>query len=154
MSIILNQNETERYINKLPNESQNILPVSQPKRPSTDATIKKGRLSSAWSFARRVVGSIWTQNGSQQNLAVTQPGVDPDDGNRKESYFCIDKCWTSIEETNMSTISSLETMSDDAQFFRQAQEILKKAQGGWIQRFLSWRSYTRVCLTKVTPPPD
>ncbi|KAJ9142922.1 hypothetical protein NKR23_g6812 [Pleurostoma richardsiae] len=39
-------------------------------------------------------------------------------------------------------------MSDDYEFFSEAKRVLSHAQGGWLQRFLSWRSYTRITLSK------
>jgi hypothetical protein len=150
MSIILSQDEAERYRNKVSSQDPSVLPVSQPKPSSTGTTPTSSRLNFVWSLIPRLTKDSFPRWARKH--AVSRSSVSLDSGCRKESYLCIDKCWTNIKETNMSTISSIETMSDDSQLFYQARGMLNKARGGWIQRFLSWRSYTRVCLSKVCPP--
>jgi len=157
MSIILNQDEAERWRSAPQNQSQGILPTTQSNRTSASTTPISSRLSSVWSFVYNVpkrIFSNWTNKTSKYcRTSKTQPGSVPAGQSWKESYLCVDKCWTGIVETNMGTISSIETMSDDAEFFREAQKVLAHAQGNWIQRALSWRSYTQICLSKVVTIP-
>lgn len=65
-----------------------------------------------------------------------------------ETYLCADKCWTSIKDTSLRTVSAVESLESDYNLFCRARHLLSQAEGNWMQRKLSWRLYTSVVLIK------
>lgn len=65
-----------------------------------------------------------------------------------EAYLCADKCWTTIKDTRMRTVTAVDNMQSDFEFFCRARDLLSQAEGNWLQRKLSWRSYTSVTFSR------
>lgn len=154
MSIILSANEAQGYKEKLgvgcSGQTPSILPTHGSRHnfdsntPNHSCRIKK---NSTWNFA-----SLWQVFGRKsqgRKATVSNPGILPSTP-RLETYLCADKCWTSIKDTRLSVVHSVETMSSDHDFFCQVRRVLCETEGNWLQRKLSWRSYTRVNLSKVS----
>jgi hypothetical protein len=80
--------------------------------------------------------------------ASKPPQTPPAPASWREAYLCVNRCWTSITETKLSTLSRIDTMADDCALFTEARRVLNRAQGNRLQRFFSWRSYTRVRLSQ------
>lgn len=153
MSVILNQDETENCRSNFRARGQTLLPVSQSNQAPAGTTATNSQLGPIWSLLHRApwrIFSNWsTKSDRKSRTEEPKPGFVPAGGSWKESYLCVDKCWTNTMETNMSIIFSVDTMLDDSEFFCQARRVLSRAQGNWLQRLLSWRSYTRVNLSRV-----
>lgn len=45
-------------------------------------------------------------------------------------------------------MAAVENMQSDFDFFCRARGLLNQAEGNWLQRKLSWRSYTSVALSR------
>lgn len=48
----------------------------------------------------------------------------------------------------MRTVAAIEDMQSDFDFFCRGRCLLDQAEGNWLQRKLSWRSYTNVTLAR------
>ncbi|KAK4159556.1 hypothetical protein QBC43DRAFT_327074 [Cladorrhinum sp. PSN259] len=131
-----------------PNAPGGILPSwSGSSSPSTPTSSRTASINSWISYA-----STWLQKlGSSRAQLSTSPGQTAQGLTKgalwKETYLCVDKCWTSARETRLGILDSLDSMTDDAEFFLEARKVLSQTRGTWFQRFLSWRSYTRVDLS-------
>lgn len=53
----------------------------------------------------------------------------------------------------MRTVCAVEKMASDMELFCSARRILSQATGNWLQRAISWRSYTRFSLSRVRGAP-
>lgn len=158
MSIPLDKDETLRFGGRYDgyHGSSSILPVCQP-APQTD-TLSSTSTSEGAKFRH----PAWKKIMPWSWRKADEGGIDPsrgDPGNKgniqqMESHLCVDKCWSSTHDTRMITLESVEHMKSDYEYFRQARQVLSKADGGWLQRKLSWRSYTRVTLSKVSMCPQ
>jgi len=159
MSIVLDQEAARRFRNR-PHARDGAIPPSwRSSRPPTSTTTNSSTsgISSqsqpssilTW-FSQR--STFWTKAGSDTTgqIGGSDPDKPPTSRCWRESYLCVDKCWTSITETNLSTLFTVESMRDDFVLFSEARIVLSGAQGNWLQRFLSWRSYTHVSLSKVS----
>lgn len=149
MSVLLDVAETMR-LSRLGNDyhgNSSILPVCQP------------LLHTAVSASTYTSGSVEPKISAWNNFLPTRDNggcIDPsnhpgDKGTSQhmESHLCVDKCWSSTHDTRMITLESVEHIKSDFAYFRQARQILTQAEGGWLQRKLSWRSCTRVTLSRV-----
>lgn len=153
MSILLNKDEALRHCGGRIDYhgNSNILPVCQPAPltgtpTSTSAGGIENPKSSAW---KQILLRSWTTtDGGSTGPASSDPG-DKGATQQMESHLCVDKCWSSTHDTRMITVESVEHMKSDYDYFCQARHILSQAEGGWLQRKLSWRSYTRVNLSRV-----
>lgn len=153
MSILLNKDEALRHCGGRIDYhgNSNILPVCQPAPltgtpTSTSAGGIENPKSSTW---KQILLRSWTTtDGGSIGPASNDPG-DKGATQQMESHLCVDKCWSSTHDTRMITVESVEHMKSDYDYFRQARHILSQAEGGWLQRKLSWRSYTRVNLSRV-----
>ncbi|KXX81090.1 hypothetical protein MMYC01_202799 [Madurella mycetomatis] len=157
MSITLDEDGASQWKNQIINGSNSILPSWQTPGPKTASTagdsaigtIKK-RLESVLNRLLRIpipwLGKT-NARASNQTQISNPPGVSPP-ACWRESYLCVDRCWTSAVETKLSTIDSIDTLADDYAFFIEALTVLSCAQGNWLQRFFSWKSFAHVNLSK------
>lgn len=127
-----------------------ILPSwSGSSNPSTPTPSRTASINSWISYASTFLQKL----GSSPAHLSTSPGQTAQALAKitlwKETYLCVDKCWTSARKTRLSILDSLDSMTDDAEFFIEARKVLSQTRGTWFQRFLSWRSYTRVDLSLV-----
>ncbi len=166
MSIILDPDATKRWTNDLTSSSSSSsgLPFWRSPQSTTSASTSLSSATSTTNQSKNSRISTWLSKrsiswftpgaGAGGQTATPKPPTTPSVPNRwKESYLCVDKCWTSATETKLSTIVSIDSMTDDYAFFTEARRVLSCAQGNRLQRFFSWRSYTRVNLSQVQPPP-
>lgn len=166
MSITLDEDAASRWKNQFANGSNSILPSWQTPGPKTAST---GGNSATGTSIKKKFESVLSRlswksvpwpgkanpGASNQARISNPPGVSPP-ACWRESYLCVDRCWTSAVETKLSTIDSIDTLADDYAFFNEARIVLSCAQGNWLQRFFSWKSFTHVSLSKVesTPPSN
>lgn len=151
MSIILNETETEK-LSTDQNQAQggnhrmNILPIAQPRSfPSNDVQTP-AKVTSKKPFWLRWIQYI---NQFSNTSKPNPPGPAASTGSTQmETYLCVDKCWTTIKDTRMRTVTAIDNMQSDFDFFCRARSLLNKAEGNWLQRKLSWRSYTSVTLSE------
>lgn len=118
-------------------------PISAKLPPSTSATIQN-HLAALLRWVSRKRAFPKTGTTASKNL----PTPPPPPACWREAYLCADRCWTSVTETKVNTLSGIDTMADDCALFTEARRILHRAQGNRLQRFFSWRSYTRVHLSQ------
>lgn len=153
MSILLDVAETMR-LSRLGNDyhgNSNILPVCQPVSQTTTSasTSSNGDAEPGNLTWKKMMLWSWMRNeGGCTDPPKREPG-NKSTAQHMESHLCVDKCWSSTHDTRMITLESVEYMKSDFDYFCQARHILSQAEGGWLQRKLSWRSYTRVTLSRV-----
>lgn len=153
MSILLNENDTRRHSGGRTDYhgSSSILPVCQP-APHTGAsgsTFTGEGVKSTGSAWRMILPWSWMEGDENSDGLSSKDFGDKGTGQQMESHLCVDKCWSSTHDTRMITLESLGHMKCDYDYFRQARYILSQTEGSWLQRKLSWRSYTRVTLSRV-----
>ncbi|KAM7212536.1 Protein kinase-like domain containing protein [Rhypophila decipiens] len=131
---------------------------------SSSSTSSNGAILPSWqtspsstrSSAASTVSSVLSlpyQKWTSKSRAATstmppKPPLPPGAACRKESYLCVDRPWTSVTETKLSTLVVADSMADDYDLFIEARKLLNCAQGNRMQRFFSWRSYTHVALSQ------
>lgn len=151
MSIILNETETEQ-LNTEQNQAQddshpmNILPIAQPRSYQSKDAQAPSKFTAKKSFWLR-----WTQYINQlSNTSKPNPTGSSTStrSTQMETYLCVDKCWTTMKDTRMRTVAAIDDMQSDFDFFCRARSLLNQAEGNWLQRKLSWRSYTSVTLSE------
>lgn len=153
MSILLDAAETMR-LSRLGNDyhgNSSVLPVCQPTAhtATSTSTYTSGSVESQISSWKKLLPWSWMRDdGGCIGPSSSQPG-DKGTAQHMESHLCVDKCWSSTHDTRMTTLESVEHMKSDFDYFWQARHILSQAEGSWLQRKLSWRSYTRVTLSRV-----
>ncbi|TPX08065.1 uncharacterized protein E0L32_010265 [Thyridium curvatum] len=74
---------------------------------------------------------------------------------QKESYFCVDRTWTAISQTALAKIIWEDDLSNDTdeRLHREIKAAID-AQSSWLQRFLSWRSFTQMHFCKFYRTPE
>ncbi|KAH8734201.1 hypothetical protein BGZ61DRAFT_585835 [Ilyonectria robusta] len=153
MSIFLNRHQYESCRNRVHVCNAEILPIANAPQSSSPSTASPSRTTRWQSFCNSTMKVLqcWRRNrGVKCHTAATNPASSPTSNARKESYFCIDKYWTSVKQTNMYTVPSVDLMKDDHQLFLRLRESLTTAQGSWLHRLSSWRTCTGVQLSKFT----
>ncbi|KAI7775456.1 basic-leucine zipper transcription factor DNA binding nucleus regulation of transcription [Diaporthe eres] len=153
MSIILNQSETEEFrTNQIQAQGEshrmNILPIAQPRSYQSNDTQAPSKI-----MARKPFWKRWIQHISQVSNAgkPNPPGPGTSTGTTQmEAYLCADKCWTTIKGTRMRTVTAVDNMQSDFDFFYEARNLLSQAEGNWLQRNLSWWSHTSVAFSRDT----
>lgn len=151
MSIILNQSETEEFCtNQIQAQGEshpmNILPIAQPRSYQSNDTQAPSKI-----MARKPFWKRWIEHISQLSNAgkPNPPGPGNSTGTTQmEAYLCADKCWTTIKDTRMRTVTAVDNMQSDFDFFYEARNLLSQAEGNWLQPKLSWRSYTSVAFSR------
>lgn len=153
MSILLNKDEALRNRGGRNDYhgSSNILPVCQPAphtgiSTSTSAGASENSKSPAW---KRILLRSWTKSDQGSIGPASNDPRDKGSTQQMESHLCVDKRWSSTHDTRMITLESVEHMKSDYEYFCRAKHVLSQAEGGWLQRKLSWRSYTRFTLSRV-----
>lgn len=153
MSILLNEDETQQCSGRFNgyHGSSTLLPVCQPAPQSNisahTSTSETSRSNvPAW---KRILPWSWMAPSRGSIGPTSSNPVDGGTTHQLESHLCVDKCWSSTHDTRMMTLESMEHMQSDYEYFCQARHILSRAEGSWLQRKLSWRSYTRVTLSRV-----
>ena len=153
MSIILNKEETLRHGGGRNNYygSSSILPVCQPtsQTGTSASTSTSGGADPKDSGWKQVLPWSWKKSDRGNSGPPRSDPGNKGTAQQMESHLCVDKCWSSTHDTRMITLESVEHMKSDYEYFREARHILSQAEGGWLQRKLSWRSYTRVTLSRV-----
>lgn len=152
MSVLLDAAETMR-LSRHGNDyhgNSSVLPICQPPAhtAASASTYTSGSVESKTSAWKKFLP--WSR--TRDNGGCIGPSKHPGDkgtSQHMESHLCVDKCWSSTHDTRMITLESVEHMKSDFDYFCQARHILSQAEGGWLQRKLSWRSYTRVTLSRV-----
>ena len=166
MSIILDPDATKRWNNGLTSSSSSSTGLPFWRSPQSTTAVGTS-LSSATSTTNQSKASristwlsktskFWIRSatGAGGQTAISKPPTTPSVSNCwKESYLCVDRCWTSATETKLTTIVSIDSMADDYALFTEARRVLSCARGNRLQRIFSWRSYTRVSLSQVRSPP-
>lgn len=149
--MILDQSQTERFsINRNQGQGENhildsILPTIESRSfpsPGDQLPSKHKVRSPFWKTWIQYISHLL--NTSKSN---TPEFATPRD-KQKETYLCVDKCWTTIKDTRMRTVTAVNEMKSDFDFFCRARNLLNQAEGNWLQRKLSWRSYTSVALSR------
>ncbi len=165
MSIFLDANSAKRWDKDLASLTSGStgLPFWRSPQPRTSAntslssatsTTAQSRASriSTWLSKRSISWSRSAAGAGGQTATPKSPPIPSAPTGWKESYLCVDKCWTSATETKLSTIVWIDSMADDYALFTEARRVLSCAQGNRLQRIFSWRSYTRVNLSQVQRP--
>ncbi|KAK0707838.1 kinase-like domain-containing protein [Lasiosphaeris hirsuta] len=158
MSIVLHADAVRRWRKGLVGASNTILPSwraplsgTSAGTASTSATSATGR-SKASCISRWLsrTATAWSKPaaGLGGGTATSHSPTPSVPGYWKESYICVDRCWTSATETKVSTIVSIDSMADDYALFTEARRVLSCARGNRLQRLFSWRCYTRVRLSQ------
>ncbi|KAH6623731.1 kinase-like domain-containing protein, partial [Chaetomium tenue] len=147
MSITLDPDSARRWRNastRGTTGSTPILPTSAKPFPPRATTIQR-HLTALWNWTSR-------KPPKPPNPSTTAPKPPPTPPPAptcwRESYLCADRSWTSAPETKLSTLSTIDTMADDHALFTEARRVLNLIQGNRLQRFFSWRAYTRVQLSQ------
>ncbi|KAK1827008.1 kinase-like domain-containing protein [Podospora conica] len=147
MSILLGKRTARRWRRGLTTApASGILPSWKPSASTQSAST---RSSQSHSPAPGLL-STWIKWTRKPTTAANNPKPPPPLGTGcwKESYLCVDRPWSSVTETNLTTLVVGDSMNEDYDLFIKAREILSRAQGNRIQRFFSWRSYTHVSLSQ------
>ncbi|KAK3995193.1 kinase-like domain-containing protein, partial [Cladorrhinum sp. PSN332] len=141
MSIVADRAEAERLLKSEVQVNKSSSPVEIPAtaKPPVSKRIHQALLTALWICLSK--SQVNTSPGQSPQVPVK---INP----WKETYLCVDRCWTSATETRLSTLDSIDTMTDDSDFFREARRVLGQARGTRFQRFLSWRAYTHVDLSQ------
>lgn len=153
ISIILTAKEAQFARHYIRTHNPNVLPLTQRDNVSLSTTANSNQIGKEPPFLQQLfwrfslnwkvdVGKRWAIcNGPTTTISEGRPA--------KEVHLCTDRPWTSIRETVMSTISSVDTMRDDEQFFLEVRKVLVRCQGSRWQRLLSLKSYKQISLSKV-----
>ncbi|WQF88429.1 Putative protein kinase [Colletotrichum destructivum] len=156
VSIFLSSHQLQRYRSRIRTCDPGILPTTNALQTSSStASMKSTSLKSRWDSVGRSFSKTmqyWQKNNAAKcHTAATHAPSSLTAGSRKESYFCIDKHCTSIRQTSMYTVPSIDSLENDYQLFLALRESLTAARGSWLHRLSSWRTCTGVRLSKVTP---
>lgn len=152
MSIFLNRHQYESCRNRVHVSNADILPIANAPQSSSPSTASPNRTTRWQSFCNSTMKVLqyWQRNCEVKcHTAATNPASSTTSNAGKESYFCIDKYWTSVKQTNMYTVPSVDLLKDDYQLFLRLRESLTTAKGSWLNRLSSWRTCTGVQLSKV-----
>ena len=160
MSIILDSDATKRWRNSLTRAGSAMLPFWRNLRSRASGGSSSSSTTSSTSQSKASYISRWLSRtstswtrltaGAGGHTATSNPLTPPELKCWKEFCLCVDKCWTSVTETKLRTIVTIDSMADDYALFTEARRVLSCARGNRLQRFFSWRSYTRISLSQVT----
>lgn len=156
MSITLDENAVRRWRNGFtttPASSNGaILPSWQSASPNTGSSAASTTSSQSRipSILKNWPSQKWTGKAKTAMTTTPTPPTLPGTACQKESYLCVNRPWTSVTETKLSTLVVTNSMADDYDLFIEARKILSCAQGNRIQRFFTWQFYTRVVLSEVS----
>lgn len=103
-----------------------------------------------WKHPIRSLRTLLDRRSPQISPTTPQTSSTPTATSWKEFYFCVDKLWTSIKQTSLRTISVTTELNDDYELFINIKKSLSSERRSWVTRVCSWKSYTRVCLSKAS----
>ncbi|KAL0942010.1 protein kinase [Colletotrichum truncatum] len=155
VAIFLDHNRLKRYRDRIHVSTPAILPtMNATKSTSRGTRTTLAGLQAYWQYIRLGVSKTlqsWKRsNATKNNTTVLHPTVRMTASTGKESYFCIDKHWTSVKQTSMYTVPGIDQLEDDHQLFLALGKCLEGARGSWMHRWSSWRTCTGVQLSKFT----
>ena len=154
MSRYLNRYRFERYRNHLSASNPGFLPTTNaPQSPIVPSTTASTGLLVFWhSICGNIMKALrsWQgKGGTKCQTAATTPPARMASSVTKESYFCVDKYWTRVKQTNMYTVPAIDLLQDDYELFMALCGSLTAGRGSWLHRWSSWRTCTGVKLSKV-----
>ncbi|KAI1110387.1 kinase-like domain-containing protein [Nemania sp. NC0429] len=165
LSIILNQDETERCLDIMSlvatknntlsakdspggqTQAQNNPPNNSTGPPSFQTSIaNSSKFQTSKHFKK---GKTLKKRRPQNSGTAPRPGnSNPNIDN--ESYFCVDKATFAKQGTYLSTPVSAKEVLDDASFFKLLKKRLKIASGDLLFGFAPWMAYNAVNLCQFS----
>ncbi|KAI1184195.1 kinase-like domain-containing protein [Nemania serpens] len=165
LSIILNQDETERCIDIVPlavseetslpatdspgghAQAQNTASNNSSGPPSSQGPIVNNSKSQQTKYFKK---GKTLKKGQAQGPKRTQPPKSSNPNLDKESYFCVDKATFAKQGTYFSAPVSTKALVDDASFFKLLKKRLKAASGHLLFGFAPWMAYNAVNLCQFS----
>lgn len=154
MSIGLDAAQYARYRDRFQSTTAGILPVAQSTSGSTLRLASGSNVVGIWSSFQSILNKALRlgrgrENHAEATVVPVTPASTIQTATQKESYFCTDRYWTSVKQTSMYMVPSIDSLVDDYELFVRLKSHLATAQRSWFRRLISTRTCTQVQLSKV-----
>lgn len=146
MSIYLDHDQMQAYLPHIGTPGPSVLP-GPGHHPVRESPLgPKGR---AGQYIRALLAPILFSTRKSPSTSIPgTSGPSPRVDTGQEFYFSTDEKWMPTRQTWLHTIPLAIELCDDYELFNHINETLAR-RGSRVSRILSWKSHTKVHLTKV-----
>jgi hypothetical protein len=152
LSIILNENEIESckgMIQEVADNQSTLPPPVQSNEERFPSLFSRLTHLVKYHLPQKPLGEP-NSPGEEKPDTPRQPEIQQVSANEfwSDSFLCVNKVWRETEETTARTIKMLD-VRNDYEFYVKITKALQDAQGGWLERLVSWKSFNTIDFKKV-----